>query len=362
MNVFLAPLQCRAPHLRRLAISVVFALQTAGACAEGISALVQTVPAERRAIAQNVRAYGVVAGIPSSQQIISVSYTARIESIRVFAGQIIKRGMPLVDLQADPAARLSAAEATSAAVFAKGELERTRLLYEQRLATESQLAGAEKALSDAKAALAAQRPAGSLNGPISIRSPFDGVVSALTAAQGDTLQAGAAIMQLTRIKSPASDRSNVALTVDPGESAHIPIGAKVALHALAADINVVVIGHVVDVGASVDPQTQLVNLTVSADLEGTPLISGMRVAAEIQTSDAVHWVVPRSAMLRDDAGTYIFQIEHGKAHRVAVTPRVDAGDRMGVDGNLMAQLPVVSVGNYELQEGMAVRTNREIAQ
>ncbi|MCQ4438005.1 hypothetical protein NO135_23665, partial [Clostridioides difficile] len=55
-------------------------------------------------------------------------------------------------------------------------------------------------------------------------------------------------------------------------------------------------------------------------------------------------------------GAYVFQVtpKHA-AHRVDVAVRVESGDRYGVDGPLNAAEPLVSTGNYELQDGMAVR-------
>jgi hypothetical protein len=52
----------------------------------------------------------------------------------------------------------------------------------------------------------------------------------------------------------------------------------------------------------------------------------------------------------------VFQITpQNRAHRVAVTIAIENGERYGVDGPLDPALGVVTSGNYELKDGMAVR-------
>jgi hypothetical protein len=65
--------------------------------------------------------------------------------------------------------------------------------------------------------------------------------------------------------------------------------------------------------------------------------------------------VPRQAVLSDDNGSYLYQVAAGHARRVAVAKRAEAGNLVGVDGKLDPALPVVALGNYELEDGMAVR-------
>ncbi|AJY38051.1 transporter (plasmid) [Burkholderia humptydooensis] len=85
------------------------------------------------------------------------------------------------------------------------------------------------------------------------------------------------------------------------------------------------------------------------------LMPGMRLTADIAVSQLQHWIVPRSAVLRDAKGDYVFQIDRGHARRVNVVTAVDQGVTLGVDGTLDAGRPVVVIGNYELKDGMAVR-------
>jgi hypothetical protein len=65
--------------------------------------------------------------------------------------------------------------------------------------------------------------------------------------------------------------------------------------------------------------------------------------------------LPRNAVLTDERGDYVFQVDQGKAQRVAVHKRLEAGDWVGIDALKNPSLRVVTIGNYELQDGMAVK-------
>jgi hypothetical protein len=51
----------------------------------------------------------------------------------------------------------------------------------------------------------------------------------------------------------------------------------------------------------------------------------------------------------------VFQVDQGKAHRVRVNVEGEHDDQVSVSGDLNSALPVVVLGNYELQDGMAVQ-------
>jgi RND family efflux transporter MFP subunit len=311
---------------------------------------------QRGAIAQPVRAYGIVAASASNVTTINLPYIARVVQIRVQPGQTVTRGTPLVAVQADPAAVLAATQAKSAVTLAQGELARTQSLFDKGLATQSQLAAARESADDARQTLAAQNQSGVASGNKIVTAPFDGVVLQLSVAQGDQVQAGAAILQLTG--GAGNDmRSNVTLGVEPSDAAQVHPGDTVTLHGLSATLAKKAIdGRVVLVGASIDPQSQLVDVGANVPLGQSAFIPGTRVNADIATRNGVRWIVPRAAVLKGDKGAYVFQVDaQNKARRVAVAIEVENGDRYGVDGALNQTQALVVSGNYELEDGMAVR-------
>lgn len=319
---------------------------------------VQTVMPTRGIASQPVRAYGTVAASSSNTTTIGLPYVARIEQLRVQAGQAVARGAPLFVAQADPAAVVAAAQARSAAQLAEDELARTQSLVDLSLATQSQLATARKAALDARQALAAQQELdiGSPSGRKTIVAPHDGVVSQVSVATGDQVQAGAAILQLSSASGGTDAGPNVTLGVEPADAASIHPGDAVVVSGLSTALQTVrVPGHVVMVGASIDAQSQLVNIGANVSFGPGTFIPGTRVKAEIATSSGTHWLIPRSALLSDSHGAYVYQTgSDSKAHRINVKRIVEDGERYGVDGAIDAKRPLVVVGNYELQDGSVV--------
>ncbi|MFM0593457.1 efflux RND transporter periplasmic adaptor subunit [Paraburkholderia dilworthii] len=330
---------------------------TAADSADYPAVAVQTVRVQQAVIAQPVRGYGIVAASGSSLTTINLPYVARIVQMRVQAGQRVTRGTPLFVVQADPAAVLAATQAKSAVTLAQGELARTQSLLDQGLATLSQLAAARKADDDARQALAAQNQSGVAGGNKVVAAPRDGVVLQVSVAQGDQVQAGAAILQLAD-DGIGNSRPNVTLGVEPADAAAIHPGDTVTLHGLSTALaKAAIAGRVVLVGAAIDPQSQLVDIGAMVPLGQSAFMPGTHVSADIATRSGTHWIVPRAAVLKDDQGAYVFQITpQNNARRVAVTIQVENGDRYGVDGPLDAAQGLVVSGNYELRNGVAVQT------
>lgn len=321
------------------------------------SAAVQIVPVSRKPVSQQVVAYGVVGMAGANALTVSLPYVARVVRVLAQQGQTVARGTALFVVQADPSAVVAFTQARSAVTLARGELTRTRALYRDGLATQSQLAAAQKALDDAQQALAAQNTSGIEANAKTITAPVAGVVSQLSAAPGDQTQAGAALAQLVGANAAGTQAGNVSLGVEPADAAAIRAGDRVVLHPLSAVRQFVQAqGQVALVGAAIDAQSQLVNLGANVPLAGTVFLPGTRVRAEIDTQPGTWWEVPRAAVLQDAQGTYVFQVMPGnKAHRVAVAVKVEHSGSYGVDGALDAARGLVVSGNYELEDGMAVR-------
>ncbi len=321
------------------------------------TAHVQVVPARRADIARPVPAYGIVSSSGASVQTVSLPYLARLTRLRVNPGQSVKKGDALFDVFADPTAVLAHDQALNAVDLAHKELARTESLFASQLATQSQLDAARKTLKDAEQAANTQQRLGATGGNRMIAAPFDGVVMQINAAPGDQISAGAPIALLSRHTVDAR-AANVLLNVDPAMVGALHAGDAVTLRPLAANIDAAgATGRVLSVGAAIDPATQTVVVAAFVQL-GPQMLPGTRVAATIEAAGGQHWVLPRTAVLQDAGGAYVFQVDaQRRAHRVAVVPRVEAGKQYGVDGPLTAGAQVVSVGNYELTDGMAVEVD-----
>lgn len=297
-----------------------------------------------------VEAWGVAVGDPQHARAISLAHGGQVVALHVAAGQSVRRGQPLLTIAPDPAARSAYRQAQSALGLASGELQRTEQLAAQRLATQSQLATARKALADAQAALEAQRALGGGSAQETVSAPADGVVGALSVGLGERFAANAPLLGFTPEHALVAQ-----LGVQPEDGARLHAGMPVQLRSVYGD-KASFVGSLRMIGRSVDPQTHLLGAQVELPAEaGAALVAGAALDAQIRTADVTAWAVPRGAVLHDERGDYLFQVVHGHAKRVDVTLRSPAGDPVGVQGPLDAQAKVIVLGAYELADGDAVR-------
>jgi multidrug efflux pump subunit AcrA (membrane-fusion protein) len=111
-----------------------------------------------------------------------------------------------------------------------------------------------------------------------------------------------------------------------------------------------------EVQDAVDPKTQLVGaVALLPPGLARQLAPGMKVRAQLQLGALSAVAVPRDAVLTDEKGDYLFQVADGKAHRVPVSRRLDDGTLVAIAGLSEMKQPVVVEGNYELEDGMAVK-------
>ncbi len=311
------------------------------------SALVRAVAAQQRVLTRTVTGFGAVAFAPSGIVNGNFAKAGRVVRVAVAAGQRVRRGDVLIEIAADPSAVLAYAQARDAARYARQEMARTRSLFSRQLATRAQLDAARRALADAEHALAAQRAMGAQIGRDRLVAPFDGTVVSVTAVPGDRFAAGANLVQVTR-----ADRLQAMLGIEPADGRNVRPGSSVAL-ASVSDPQSTGTGTVAWVGGGVDPQTGLV--LVAVRVEAGTLLAGARVRGDIAVARRRTLAVPRQAVLRDGGQAYLFQVAGGRAHRVAVQTGIEDAGWTEIRGQLASGEPVVVLGNYELQDGMAVR-------
>lgn len=311
------------------------------------SVLVRTAHMAREEMAVTLVGYGRVAPDIGATVNVNLPRPGRVARLLASPGELVRAGATLLEFDTGPAAELAYRQAQNALALAREDLARTEQLVAQRLATQSQLAAARKSLADAEAALAAQRRLGAGQGTERVRAPFDGIVVSIPVAQGDRIAAGATVLQLARRTG-----LRVNLGIEPEDSDRVKVGMPVGVYSVF-DARRTVDAKVAQVHGMVNPNTQLVDVVVR--LSDGVLIPGMRVRGVITLSHAETWTVPRSAVLTDAHGAYIFQVKDGRARRVNVRTGAQTDRVTGISGDLDPALPVVVLGNYELEDGMVVR-------
>jgi membrane fusion protein, multidrug efflux system len=314
----------------------------------GVSALVQTARPRQITLVDSLTAFGEV----TTGQVVAISFprAGQVARLIVVPGQRVQRGVLLATLASDPNSMLAYTQAVSAADFARGELRRNEELFALQLSTESQVDAARKSLQDAEANLATQRAIGGDIGVARVTAPFEGVVTSVAVAQGDRIQPGATLLQLGHI-----DVLRVRLGIEPVDFHLVRVGQPVTLEPVD-DPQHLVKASITEAQGLVDPKTQLVDALaeISADRKSF-LVPGLHMRASIEVGRRSTWAVPRAAVLTDAGGSYLFQVAEGRARRVNVTRGEESQGLVAVSGPFDASLPVVSIGNYELQEGMPVR-------
>lgn len=314
------------------------------------TALVRTEPLKKQVIAATITGYGLVGMDPLTTVNINFPVAGQVSRLFVSQGELVAKGAPLVELSLSVNEALSYSQARSNLDFARSELERTQHMTDQQLATRSQLQQARKNVDDAGAAMAAQRKLGTNIGIRLIKATFDGIVGQVSVAPGDRLQAGATALQLAR-----RDRMKVTIGIEPEDMGQVRPGMPVQVSSVF-DERLVVPGRVEKVFGMINPQTRLIDVTVT--LRSKPaagLTPGTRVKGAITLQSRGGYAVPRSAVLRDAGGAYLFVVRKGLARRVAVIAGIEGGGKVAVSGRLLPGDRVVVLGNYELRDGMATR-------
>lgn len=315
---------------------------------------VTTIMPVRRTFHDTVEAWGSAVGSPQRTRAISLAHGGQIVAVAVAPGQTVSRGQALLTIRTDAATRSAYRQAQNALTLARSELRRTQQLAAEQLATRSQLATARKALADAEAVLQAQRVLGGSAGEQTVRAPADGMVSMLSIGLGERVAANAPLLSFTPAHALIGE-----LGIQPEDGAKLRPGMPVHLRSVygpAASF----IGKLSMIGQAVNATTHLLPARVDIPTQAAAgLVVGAVLSARIQTAEYTAWAVPRAAVLHDDKGDYLFQVEHGHAKRVNVSVRHPDGEVIGVRGPLDVHARVIVLGVYELNDGDAVRESAQ---
>jgi membrane fusion protein, multidrug efflux system len=323
---------------------------SAASASEEATVLVKTETMSVRTLSDTLQGYGVV--IPDVGSAVNINFLRPGKILRLFvsAGQAVRRGQDVVEFVTDPAAFQTYQQAKAAINQAERELKRTDEMAAEGFATNSQVTQAKKALSDAQAALVAQEKTGAGRKTETLKAPFDGIVTNIPVTQGDSLQAGATIMQLAH-----PDALRVPIGVEPEDVNKVKPGMPVLLTPVFGS-GCAINAKIYEVHNVINPQTQLVDAVVRLrGFQCKGIVPGTRMQGIIKISGARAWTVPRDSILRDDTGYYIYQVSQGKAHKAYVRKGIETDTVVGISGSFSPRLKVVVQGNYELQDGMAVR-------
>ncbi len=311
-------------------------------------ATVQTSPIKEGSITQTIKAYGSVIAQPGEVRIISVPFESRIGHVMVAAGQQVSAKQVLVELDASPDTQLQLQEARNAVSAAERDAQQTQMRFEQHLATNQELSVAQQTSQNAKLKLDSleKRGAGSVQKLISEGA---GIVSKISVQEGQIVPAGGSLVEIA-----AEKRIEVKLGIEPGDARHLEPEQEVTLVAVDDKSAEAVKGHVRLVTQRVNPDTRTVDVFISIPADSALVLEGF-VRAELGIETKKGLIVPRQAVLPDDEKQVLYTVEEGKAvkHEVSIGLVNDKEIEVRGDGLKAGQQAVV-LGNYELEDGMAV--------
>lgn len=304
------------------------------------SAVIRQVMPLRGRFDDVVVTYGQGAAGSGGSRVLTLPLDVTLTGVDVVAGQHVHVGQRLATFAPSKAAAAARVAARSSVIVAREQRDRIARLLGDHLATNDQMAQADKALHDAEATFAAQDTPDDV-----LRAPADGTVIGIETQRGALVTAGAPLMTFAE-----GDRIGFAGGIEPVDMPRVHPGDAVALRSLSG--GVALTGRVTAVAGAVDPVSRLVDVRVSA---ASPLVQGAAYRAEIAVGKLEGWRVPADAVVGDDGARAVWQVVQGKAHRVAVTVVAQRGAEALVEGPIDSSRPLATVGAAQLDEGLQVR-------
>jgi len=300
-----------------------------------------------------VIAYGSVVAQPGKTHSVSIAFETRVRHVLVAPGQFVRENDPLIEIELSPAAQVQFQQAKNAAEAAQKELKQTQERFNLKLATNQDLSAAEKTARDAEAQLTALQRAGA-GGDNRVHSDVAGVIAKVNAQDGQIVPPGNPVVEIV-----AENDIEVKLGVEAEDLSAAQEGAPVTIIPLNDPTAPKVEGTIRLVTRRIDPATRLVDVYVTLPA-GTKLFLDGYVRGEIQRIEKNALAVPRSAVLPNESREFeIFTVANNHAIRHTVKIGAENPNEIQVIANdLHEGDPVVTLGNYELEDGMAVEIKK----
>jgi len=314
---------------------------------------VQVAKVERKTITEKVIVYGSVVAQPGKTHTVSIAFETRVRHVLVAPGQFVHENDPLIEIELSPAAQVQFQQAKNAAEAARKELKQTQERFNLKLATNQDLSAAEKTARDAEAQLTALQRAGA-GGDNRIHSDMSGIIAKVDAQDGQIVAPGGPLVEIV-----AENEIEVKLGVEAEDLSAAQEGAPILVVPVNDPTAARVDGSIRLVTRRIDPTTRLVDVYVALP-QGTKLLLDQYVRGEIQRTEKDALVVPRSAVSPNESREFeIFTVTNNRAVKHTVKIGAENQKEMQVIADDLHEAdPVVTVGNYELEDGMTVEIKK----
>ena len=179
-------------------------------------------------------------------------------------------------------------------------------------------------------------------------APFDGVVIAINAEEGQTVGA-------TGVVSMVSDSLEIRVDLDENNLAELELG-QTAILSSSAFRDRTFQGKLTDLGAAVDQARGIVTVRITPENPPDWLRPGQTVNVNLVTNEKIdRLIVPASAVLRQGSRSVVFTVEDGKVVEKQVTTRPTVSLGIPISSGL-TETDKVIVQPGSVAVGQAVRT------
>lgn len=317
-----------------------------------IVAPVQVVPLKEGAITEESVVYGTVIPAPGAVQAISVPFESQVRHVFVSTGQRVTAGEKLVEIDPSPDTQLQLEEARNTLAVAEQNLRYVRQRFALKLATNDQLLQAQQTSQDAHLRLDSLERRG-VGNKRALLADAAGLISTVSIQEGAIMAAGSTLLEIV-----AQDRMEVRFGAEPEDLPRLRPDQPVTLGRVNRPAAQEVTGRIRKIARAVNPATRLVDVFVT--LSAAPeLLLDEYMLGRLSLTSAQGLIVPRAAVLPEEDTYVLFTVHDGRAKKHRVHVGVENDQAVEVTGDhLRPGDLVVTLGNYELHDGMAVTVER----
>lgn len=290
-----------------------------------------------------VEAIGSARAVTSAE--IFPESAGRVTRVLFSAGEYVRRGQPLVELDARQE-RLAVEAARVQVLEAEQLLGRYRRIEDTGAISESQIEAGETALASAKVNL---RQAETALADRTVRAPFSGHIGLTQIDPGDRVNDATPIAQIDQ-------RSRLYIDFPAPEEVFSSLreGQTVEVAAFSAPDSTMD-ARIVATDSSVSRDSRNFIARAVIPNEGDRFRPGMSFRVKFTRNDTSRAAVPEEAIVWGGEGSYLFVVRNGKAQRIPVTITSRREGLALVDGKLGTKDNVVIEGVQKIRDGQDIR-------
>jgi len=347
-------------HSARFLIALFFGVAQAGCrphVEEAALEVVATVAVETVApttLSETAEAWGSIEFSPRGARIVEAAAEVVVDRILVEPGQAVAAGTLLVRVRGTANSSLELLKAQTDANFAAQAHARSTRLFEQKLATRSDIDLTRQTLASAQQTLANARERMGDGAAMEFRADATAVVASVDVALGSFVPAGIPLLHLS-----GSDAVQARLGIDAADFGNLRMGQAVSLSSpgSAQQRN----GTISALFNQIDPLTHQA-VAIVALAPGPSIAPGSSVLASIELAQrsAVISVALRTVLYAQDR-PYLYVLINGVAEQRWVEIGQEDGRRVEIKAGLVSGESVVVEGHYVLEPGMHAQIGNALA-